>query len=266
MLSSTFQRLSFEAATTTPTSLSGKDFSVLPEHSSPKAARILEVAGQLLIARGAKGVTIADVAQKAYVGKGTVYLYWASKEELLLGLIGREFLTVAERLTAELNRDPDNACPARFCPLALNIIDASPLVSALQAHNDSILGLLTDHPLSTSIYEALGPVAMLRTIVPIWRECGLARTEWNASDQILALHVLISGCSIVQTEPALLETTSDPIMVFAHTINAVLETEDPSRDQVWAAADGIKKFLSDGSAKVLELISVPDGDNPPVGS
>jgi AcrR family transcriptional regulator len=237
--------------------MSGKDFPVLPEHSSPKAARILEAAGQLLVARGAKGVTIADVAQKAYVGKGTVYLYWASKEELLLGLIGREFLAVAETLTAELNRDPDCARPSRFCPLALNTIDASPLVSALQAHNDSILGLLTDHPLSTSIYEALGPVAMLRTIVPIWRECGLARTEWDAGDQILAVHVLISGCIIVRAEPALLETTSDPIAVFARAIATMLETEDPSRDQVEAAAVAIKKFLADGSAKVLELISMP---------
>jgi hypothetical protein len=98
---------------------------------------------------------------------------------------------------------------------------------------------------------------MLRTIVPIWRECGLARTEWDAGDQILAVHVLISGCIIVRTEPALLETTSDPIAVFARAIATMLETEDPSRDQVETAAVAIKKFLADGSAKVLELISMP---------
>ncbi|WP_346409375.1 TetR/AcrR family transcriptional regulator [Mycolicibacterium cosmeticum] len=237
--------------------MSGEDFPVLPEHSSPKAARILEAAGQLLVARGAKGVTIADVAQKAYVGKGTVYLYWASKEELLLGLVGREFLTVAEVLTAELDRDIDNARPSRFCPLALSSIGARPLVSALQAHNDSVLGLLTDHPLSTSIYDALGPVAMAQVVVPIWRECGLARTEWDASDQVLALHILLSGCITTASEPVLLDTPSDPIAVLARTITDVLETDDPSRDQVEAAAVAIKKFLADGSAKVLELISMP---------
>ena len=53
-----------------------------PEQQSTKAARLLASAGELLLSRGARGFTVADVAKRAHVGKGTVYLYWPTKEDL----------------------------------------------------------------------------------------------------------------------------------------------------------------------------------------
>ena len=58
--------------------------------------QVIEAAGDLLIVRGAKGFTVADVAQRAHVGKGTVYLYWPTKEDLLVGLVGRAFLGLVD--------------------------------------------------------------------------------------------------------------------------------------------------------------------------
>ena len=100
--------------------------SVLPEQSSPKAARILAAAGDLLLHRGSRGVTIADVAQKAHVGKGTVHLYWDAKEDLLLGLIGRDLLALADGFTAALAADPDLARPSRLAPRLLQALDDTP--------------------------------------------------------------------------------------------------------------------------------------------
>ncbi|MGA5538031.1 TetR/AcrR family transcriptional regulator [Mycolicibacterium nivoides] len=253
---SAVEGISFELAADIPPSASRKDLFVLPEHSSPKAARILEAAGQLLLAHGAKGVTIAGVAQKAYVGKGTVYLYWGSKEELLVGLIGREFLAVAETLTLELSRDPESARPSRFCRLAVDTMSTRPLVSALEAHNESVLGLLTDHPLSTSIYDALGPLAMLRAVLPIWRSSGLARTDWDEADQILALHTIVTGFVASSIEPPPIATSTDPMVVFERTVTALLGAEKADLDQLRSAADAIKTFFADGSATVLDLISM----------
>lgn len=218
-----------------------------------------------MLARGAKGVTVADVAQRAYVGKGTVYLYWSSKEELLLGLIGREFLAVAETLTAELTRDPENAQPPRFCSLAIRMMDARPLVAALQAHNIAVLGVLADHPLAASIYDALGPITMLRAVVPIWRNCGLARTDWDERDQVLALHILVVGVITASAESLPIEPAADPMSVFTRSISALLGTADTGSDQLRTAADAIKTFLSNGSARVLELISMPAEHEAPNG-
>lgn len=60
----------------------------LPEDQSVKAARLLRAADELLVSRGARGFTVADVAKRAHVSKGTVYLYWPTKEDLLIGLVG----------------------------------------------------------------------------------------------------------------------------------------------------------------------------------
>jgi AcrR family transcriptional regulator len=83
----------------------------LPERHSTRAARLLAAAGDLLIGRGAKGFTVADVAARAHVGKGTVYLYWPTKEDLLIGLIGRAFLRLLDDLIEQLSADPGLARP-----------------------------------------------------------------------------------------------------------------------------------------------------------
>jgi hypothetical protein len=98
---------------------------------------------------------------------------------------------------------------------------------------------------------------MPRTIVPIWRKCGLARTDWDTADQILAQHILIAGCITAATEPVLLTTPADPMTVLERNITAVLETKDACPDEVNTAAEAIKRFLADGSAMVVALISAP---------
>ena len=59
----------------------------LAEHDSGTAARILAAARELVLKRGVKGLTIAEIAERAHVGKGTAYLYWKTKEDLLLAVI-----------------------------------------------------------------------------------------------------------------------------------------------------------------------------------
>jgi AcrR family transcriptional regulator len=61
--------------------------------------RVLAAAGELVLARGSRGVTIAEVARRAHIGKGTVYLYWKTKEDLLLDLVCRDFLALADEIT-----------------------------------------------------------------------------------------------------------------------------------------------------------------------
>jgi AcrR family transcriptional regulator len=50
---------------------------------------LLEAALALLVERGFAATRMEDVAQRAGVSKGTVYLYWSSKEDLLKAVIQR---------------------------------------------------------------------------------------------------------------------------------------------------------------------------------
>jgi AcrR family transcriptional regulator len=54
----------------------------------PKEARILDAALDLFVERGFHGTTVPDVARRARVAAGTIYLYFPSKEELVNTLIG----------------------------------------------------------------------------------------------------------------------------------------------------------------------------------
>lgn len=52
--------------------------------------RILDAALALVLRWGYNKTTIDDIAQKANVAKGTVYLHWKSREELFEAMVQRE--------------------------------------------------------------------------------------------------------------------------------------------------------------------------------
>jgi len=231
----------------------------LPELHSTKAARLLAAAGDLLIGRGVKGFTVADVAARAHVGKGTVYLYWPTKEDLLLGLLGRAFLGLLDDLIGRLSADPELARPSRFCPAMLQIATNQPLLAALQRHDDDLLGVLTDHPRSIALNGALGPGAVLGAALPIWRGNGLARSDWDIGDQNFALRSLITGVafSLIGPGPHSADV-EDPMGVLGTAVTAILGPERANQKQLRAAALEIVDFLRDGQTAALQLIDVPD--------
>ena len=231
----------------------GTPLDELPEQHSAKAARLLEAAGDLLIGRGARGFTVADVAQRAHVGKGTVYLYWPTKEDLLVGLIGRAFLGLIDDLIQTLTEQPDLARPSRFCPLMLQIATSKPLVAALQRHDEDLLGVLTRDPRSVAFRDALGPGAVLIAVLPVWRRNGLARSDWEIADQTFALHGLITGIAMSIIGPAPV-TADDPLTVLSAAVTALLGPERGNQKQVRATAAEVIEFLRQGRIAALQLL------------
>lgn len=229
----------------------------LTAHSSPKAARILAAAGELLLGRGSKGVTIAEVAQKAHVGKGTVYLYWKTKEDLLLDLVCRDFLSLADELIAAVTADPDLARPSRLCPNMLHTAATHPYVSALQSHDENLLGALADAPRSTRLLDTLGPDAVMHAILPIWRANALARTDWAVEDQAFALHALLAGFLKTTTGPRSRIPAADPQTVLADTVTTLLGPERATPHQVQAAATEGIRDLTAARRTARELIGLP---------
>lgn len=227
----------------------------LPEQQSAKAARLLASAGELLLARGAHGFTVADVAKRAHVGKGTVYLYWPTKEDLLIGLVGRGFMGLLDALIQRITDEPDLARPSRFCPTMLEVATSQPLLAALQRHDDNLLGILADHPRSVALHETLGPSAVIGTILPIWRRHALARTDWDTDDQAFALHGLITGTAMSLVGPAEgPHPTSDALTVLGHAVTALLGPEHADQKQISSAAGEVVDFLTEGRATALRLI------------
>ncbi|WP_370332554.1 TetR/AcrR family transcriptional regulator [Mycolicibacterium hippocampi] len=225
----------------------------LPEQHSATAARVLTAANDLLLGRGAKGFTVADVATRAHVGKGTVYLYWPTKEDLLIGLVGRGFLRILDDLIVQFDEDPALARPSRFCPTMVQTAAGQPLIAALQRHDDDLLGVLAEHPRSVALNEALGPGAVLDAVLPLWRRDGLARNDWDQADQAFALRALITGVTLaIVGEPV---TADHRLQVLGNAVTALLGPERTNQKKLRAAATGIVAFLRDGRAAALRLIN-----------
>ncbi|MFB6719112.1 TetR/AcrR family transcriptional regulator [Kribbella sp. NPDC056345] len=229
---------------------------VLAEQDSGSAARILGAARELVLRRGVKGLTVAEIAERAHVAKGTIYLHWSTREDLLVGLFGRDFLASLDHLGAELTADPEVARPSRLLPMLIRSTVDHPFIRALQIEDDDLLGALTQHPRSASLLENLGPAALMRVALPVWRKHHLVRTDWSFDDQAYALQALIRGFLTISVEQQVLAHISvdDPARVIAAAVTALLGPEEPGPGDVRATADAALAELATRREALLESI------------
>lgn len=73
-----------------------------PEAKIARRGQILDAAHRLLIDADLGGVAMDDVAREAHVAKGTLYLYFRTREELFLGLLEQAFEDWFDELDAKL--------------------------------------------------------------------------------------------------------------------------------------------------------------------
>ena len=79
-----------------------------------RADRLLDAAAELLVTGGTRRIRIEDVAAKAGVGKGTVYLHWSGREHLLLAVGARAAATMFDEVADAVRCDPGEAAPHRY--------------------------------------------------------------------------------------------------------------------------------------------------------
>ncbi|WP_161606124.1 TetR/AcrR family transcriptional regulator [Microlunatus speluncae] len=104
--------------------------------------RILDAVAELLLRWGAKRVTIAEVAGRAGIGKGTVYLHFESRSRLLGAVLMRESLAITDELIAAIERDPAAAPPAEQSRLTYLAARSRPLIWAMLTRDHDLLGTL----------------------------------------------------------------------------------------------------------------------------
>ena len=70
-----------------------------------KRAKILTAATELFAAQPFHKVLLSDVAEAAAVGKGTLYIYFKSKEDLYLSVLYSGFSGLVDRLREQMDKD-----------------------------------------------------------------------------------------------------------------------------------------------------------------
>lgn len=116
--------------------------------SDPKSrtrARLLRAATELFQARGYRRTSIDDVARAASVAKGTVYVHFRNKAELLLHAVAEEKKRFAERarpLLREKLRPEERLL--RYLELALVSVPEMPIASRIMSGDREVLFALEE--------------------------------------------------------------------------------------------------------------------------
>ncbi|WP_220447638.1 TetR/AcrR family transcriptional regulator [Nonomuraea diastatica] len=139
-----------------------------------RADRILDAAEELLLRHGYRKVTVEDIATRAEVGKGTVYLHWRTKMELFEALLLRESIEVVEEFAEMLRQDPAQVQPHRFARASFLTTSRRPLLRAMFTTDLDLLDKLARHPPMRShdllaaerFFRVAEKYALLRTDVP----------------------------------------------------------------------------------------------------
>ena len=200
-----------------------------------RAAKVLAAAEELVVKQGFKGVTMSAVAQRAHVGKGTPYLYWNTKEDLFLEIIARSLADVLR----------DLAVAERLCVALAKAWLERPLVRALQVTDADVLGALLDDPRAHAIATESGPSAILRHLIPLWREHGTVRTDWSAEEQAAALELLLIGYFAAQTRTISSGMAEDRAGVLGMSISAMLQASQPTKADSVPLASRVSDLLDE---------------------
>ena len=100
--------------------------------------QLLTVAAQLWQEKNFSSITMNEVAARANLAKGTTYLYFQTKEELLLALLERELQSWFLELLTKLNATPDFT-PKEFAKLVVKSLETRQTFIRLLCIQASIL-------------------------------------------------------------------------------------------------------------------------------
>jgi AcrR family transcriptional regulator len=102
---------------------------------------ILDATDHLLARYGYRKMTIDDIAQEVGIGKGTIYLHFASKEEITLSHVDRIIERLKERLWAIARTDADVAIRLRLMLVARVLFRFDSVQHYTQSLNDLLASL-----------------------------------------------------------------------------------------------------------------------------
>jgi len=120
-----------------------------------------------------------------------------------------------------------------------------------------LLGALTRHPSATELLDQLGPAGVVYTVLPVWRDHRLARTDWPLDEQAYALQALMAGFLETAGRTSVLRGVSieAPEKVMAAAVTALLGPEDAGPADLRAAAEEGLQLLREKRETVLATIT-----------
>lgn len=161
------------------------------EERKLRADHIMDVASELLLRWGYARVTMDDIARQAGVGKGTVYLHWATREELFYSVIMRVQLDAVEEQLAALRRDVKEVQVHRLVRWKYTTVMSRPILRAIMRSDPEILGHLTRFAKGSEVIRRIATVSTdyFQALI----DHGLMRADLSLSDLLFEMGAMAMG-------------------------------------------------------------------------
>lgn len=194
-----------------------------------RAERILDAAGELLLWIGYRRLTVEDIARRADVGKGTVYLHWKNKQELLAALLLREDAGVMRDVVAGMRRAEVEVQLHRVLRALFIAIMTRPLARALYTRDVETLGrLVAKNVAGMKARQEISAVSY-DAYLDLLAEHGLLNADIDAKVRDYAIHA--ATCGFYLGDQYLPEELQLPIEVRADLLAEVVRrTFEPPGD------------------------------------
>jgi AcrR family transcriptional regulator len=220
-----------------------------------RGERILDAAAELVLRWGYKRVTIEEVAKRAGIGKGTVYLHFRSRTWLFACVLMRESLAIVDELAAAVRRDPAMVLVAEQVRLTYLEVQRRPLLLALFARDDEVLGQLARDPDADPVRAWRGEFAA--DLFRLLREHGLLRTDLDLVTQMYVVGAVQTGFYLQQ--PAL-GSPEEAAAALRHTVHAAVEPSTlPDPDALAAVAPAVLGRYEQFRATLTAALSAEKG-------
>jgi len=218
----------------------------------PRAQRILDAAAALVLRWGYKRVTIEEVAKRAGIGKGTVYLHFESRSWLFMCVLMRESRELVDELVAAIGRDPSALLLAEQARLTYLGVMRRPLLRAMFSRDIDVLGDLAHEAAIRPLRELKVDLAL--ELFPLLREHGLLRADLDIDTQRYILNAVQTGFYL--SELGSVELGHEAVAAaMAYTIReAVQPAGPPDPDTLAALAPQVIAMYERFAARLAEAV------------
>jgi AcrR family transcriptional regulator len=196
-----------------------------------RADRILDTARELLLAWGYRRVTIDELARRAGVGKGTIYLHWRSREEVF------EAAAMADEIVDAVRTDPAEVALHRYLRRLFVEAMNRPVLRALYTRDADTLGAFLAAEHHHRLEES--KLGVNREYLGVLAAESMLRPDLRLQDLDYTLPTIVFGFFAAEPfhPPAIRLTLEQKADQLAQTVRRAFEpTDAPSSDTVKRAA------------------------------
>jgi len=160
-----------------------------------RVREILEAARRVVAHNGFQGVTIDRVAEEAKIAKGTVYLYFHSKEELLKAAVEQGMVNFTNQIRAEVEEVTQPLEKIyRLVEASMELSDSQRDFFKILLLERNFLAAAPNHPEATQMLDLyLGYINLIASVIKEGVDAGVLRPH-DVDASAFALNEAMRGC------------------------------------------------------------------------